>query len=546
MVSRGRVGAEGRGAVVRHALGNPELRWVLGAFLLFNVAEWASWIGLLVWGYGVGGVRGSSVIALVQLVPAAVLAAPLASLMGRLPSRGALPLGYAAQALGYLAVALALVFDSPVVVVGFTASLSALAVTLTRPTHNALLPEVSRTTGDLTAGNAASGTLEAVAAFLGPLSGGVLLNATGVGPMLVVTSALSAVSALMTARLLSGWGRRHPRVRRMVRRGEGDLHTLLRNPAARLMSVLIVAEYALVGMTDILLVVLALDVLDMADSGPGVLGSAIGLGGIAGAGLTFLLIGRARLVPPLVVGAACAGLAFALAGQPGAPVTIVLLLLAVSGAGKLLYDVASRTLIQRLLPDHLLAAMFGLQESFALTGIAAGTLAAPVLVALLGTQGAFIVAGCLMPVTVLASFPMLRRLDAATTVPMDVLALLMRVSALSVLAPRIVERLARDADAELIPAGRQVVQQGDTGTRFYVIASGRASVDIDGSPVRELGCGDWFGEIALLRDVPRTASVKALTDLSLWALDRRSFLSSLMAAPRAVELAEEHIREKYV
>ena len=545
MASRRRGAAEGRVAVVRHALGNPELRWVLGAFLLFNVAEWASWIGLLVWGYGVGGVRGSSAIALVQLVPAALLAAPLASLLGRLPSRRALPLGYAAQALGYLAVGLALVLEAPPVVVGITAAFSLLAVTLTRPTHNALLPEVSLTTSDLTAGNAASGTLEAVATFLGPLAGGVLLAASGAGPLLMVTSALSAVSALMTVRLFTGSGRRSL-VRRRVRRGEGDLRILLKNRVARLMSLLILAEYALVGMTDILLVVLALDVLHMTDSGPGVLGSAIGVGGIAGAALTFMLIGRSTLVPPLVLGAACAGLAFAVAGQTGTPGIVVLLLLAVSGAGKLLYDVASRTFIQRLLPDHLLSAMFGLQESFAMTGTAVGTLAAPLLVASIGTQGAFIVAGCLLPVTVLVSFPKLRRLDAATTVPVEVLALLMQVRPLSVLAPRLLERLARDAVAELVPAGRLVVQQGDTGTRFYIIASGRVAVDIDGSFVRELGSGDWFGEIALLRDVPRTASVTSLTDLSLWVLDRRSFLTAVTGAPYAVELADEHIRERYV
>jgi len=541
----GRRKVDGRGAVVRQALRNPDLRRVLAAYLLFNVAEWATYIGLLVWGYGVGGVRGSSAIALVQLVPAALLAAPAAALLGRLPRGRALAVGYAAQTIGFLAVGVALVTDAPVVVVGITAAVSSVTVTLTRPTNNALLPEISRTTGDLTAGNAASGSLEALATFLGPLTSGLLVAVWGPGGVLLVMGACSAVGVLLTARLVTTAPRRRVVRRAPGSRANGALGTVLRNPAARLMSLLIAAEYALVGMMDILLVVFALDVLGMSDAGPGILNSAIGVGGVAGAALTFILIGRPRLAGPLVLGASCAGLAFALAGQTGAAV-VALLLVAVSGAGKLFYDVASRTFSQRLLPDHQLIAMFGLQEAFMMTGLALGTVAAPALVELVGAQGAFIAAGCFLPLVAVASYRTLRRLDAESAVPADVLALLLQVPILAVLAPRIVERMARDARAREVPAEKSVVRQGDVGTRFYVIASGRVSVDIDGSVIRELGPGDWFGEIALLRDVPRTASITANTDVSLWEVDRESFLASVTAVSRSVELADTHIRDKYV
>ena len=540
----GRVGVEGRGAVVRHALRNPDLRRVLAAYLLFNVAEWATWIGLLVWGYGVGGVRGSAEIALVQLVPSALLAAPAAALLGRLPHGRALALGYAAQTIGFLALGAALVTDAPVAVVGITAAASAITVTLTRPTHNALLPEISRTTDDLSAGNAVSGSLEALATFLGPLASGLVLAVWGVGGVLLVMSGCSAVGVLLTASLVTAAPRRAVVRRASDGRADGALRTVLRNPAARLMSLLIAAEYALVGMMDILLVVLALDVLGMSNAGPGILNSAIGVGGITGAALTFTLIGRPKLAGPLLLAALCLGLAFALAGQSGAPL-VALLLVAVSGAGKLFYDVASRTFIQRLLPDHLLIAMFGLQEAFMMTGIALGTLAAPMLVGLVGSRGAFIAAGCFLPLTAVASYGMLRRLDARATVPIDVLALLLRVPIMAVLAPRIVERMACDAVLERVPTGEIVVRQGDDGTRFYVVASGRVCVDIDGSRIRELGPGDWFGEIALLRDVPRTASVTALTNASLWGVDRESFLASVAAVPHSVELADAHIRDDY-
>jgi hypothetical protein len=324
-------------------------------------------------------------------------------------------------------VAGALLADAPIGVVGLAAAVVSVAITLTRPTHHALLPQISRTTGDLTVGNAASGSLEAIAAFLGALAGGLLLAAWGAGGVLVAMSGTVGVAALR---------------------------------------------------------------------------------------------------------------------QTGLPV-IAMVFVAVSGAGKLFYDVTSRTFTQRLLPDHLLTPTFGLQESFAMIGIALGTLAAPFLVDSVGARAAFVVAGCFLPLTALVSYRSLRRLDAGSAVPLDVLALLERVPILAVLPARILERLARDATEQEAPAGADIVRQGDAGARLYVIASGRARVDIDGTEIRELGPGDWFGEIALLRDVPRTASVTALTAVTLRGLDRESFLPSVAATSSAVEMADSYGRDHY-
>jgi hypothetical protein len=536
----GRAGVEARSEVLRRALRNGALRRVLAAYLVFNVAEWATWIALLVWGYGHGGVRGASAIALVQLVPSALAAAPAAALLGRIPHGRALCLGYAAQSLTFVAVGAALVADLPILVVG-TAVLCSVAIDLTRPVHHATLPEISHTTGDLTAGNAASGALEAVATFVGPLASAVLLALWGPGGVLLAMGGCTLVGVLLTLTLVTG----PPPARAADGTAAQPMRTVLRHPAARLMSLLIAAEYVLVGMTDILLVVLALDVLSMADSGPGILTSAVGVGGIAGALVTLVLIGRQHLATPLVLGAVAAGVAFAATGLATVP-AVAFVLVAVSSAGKMFYDVASRTFIQRLLPDHLLTAMFGLQESLASTGLALGTLAAPALVDGVGPRGAFLAAGLFLPVVALAAYGALRRLDRRAAVPMDVLELLLRVPIVAVLAPRIVERLARDAVAETSPAGAYVVRQGEPGASFYVIASGRVQVDIDGAVVRDLGPGDWFGEIALLRDVPRTASVRSLSDVALWAVDRDTFLTSVAAASQSVAVAERHIRDRYL
>ena len=320
---------------------------------------------------------------------------------------------------------------------------------------------------------------------------------------------------------------------------------MARDPAARLFCALIAAENVLVGMMDILLVVLALEILSMSDAGPGILNSAIGFGGLAGAAVTFLLVGRQRLALALTAGAVTAGVAFAFAGVAG-NVPIALALIAVSGAGKVFFDVASRTFLQRLLPDHLLTAVFGLQESVMMAGIAVGALAAPVLVASVGAEMSFVAAGLFLPLVALAAFTRLRAFDAQAQVPADVLALLLGVPILAVLKPRIVERLARDSVPVLVDADEVVVAEGDPGDRFFVIAAGRVEVTMDGHRVRDLGAGDWFGEIALLRDVPRTATVTATEPTALWAMGRASFLTSVAAAPPAVAVADDYAHDVYV
>ena len=208
-----------------------------------------------------------------------------------------------------------------------------------------------------------------------------------------------------------------------------------------LLSALVAAEYVLIGILDILLVVLALDQLGMSDAGPGVLNSALGIGGMIGAALTVVLIGAKRIAPALVVGAVTAGGAAALAGLSPGPL-VAIALLAVCGAGKVFFDVALRTFVQRLLPDHLLTAVFGLQESMMMAGLAVGALTAPLLVTETSPVAAFVVAGAFLPVVAIAAWWRLARLDASTEVPADRLAVLARVPMLSMLAPRVVERLA--------------------------------------------------------------------------------------------------------
>jgi len=138
-----------------------------------------------------------------------------------------------------------------------------------------------------------------------------------------------------------------------------------------------------------------------------------------------------------------------------------------------------------------------------------------------------IVAGGLLPVLVAVSWPRLRAIDAATTVPLEGLAALRQIPFLALLPPVSLERLASQLIPVSVPAGTAVVTEGETGDRFYAIASGEAVVKRGDETLADLKAGGFFGEIALLRDVPRTATVTARTSLELLALERDVFIAAV-------------------
>jgi MFS family permease len=518
------------------------LRRALPAYLLFNVVEWATWIALLVWAYDAGGVTGASLVAVVQLVPGIVLAPVLAVRADRLPRGRALALGYATQGTAFLGASAALGLGAGFwVVVGF-ATVASVALGATRPVHHAMLPEVAETPEELTAGNAASGSLEAAAVVVGPLASSALILVWGVAGVLGVMGALMLLAAALVA------GLRTP-----APAGGGEMEAahvtervaeVLRDPTARVLTVLVSGEYVLVGMLDILLVVLALDRLGMSDAGPGLLNAMIGVGGLVGSAVALVLVGRWRLVPVVALGGIAAGVPVALAGLTESAL-VASAVITVCGCGKVVFDVGARTLVQRLLPPRLLTSVFGVQESVMDAGLAIGSLVAPGLVLVAGPSGALVLAGLFLPLLVLATAVPLRRLDRRAVVPRDVADLLRGVPFLALLEPGLLDRLAREARTTVAEAGDRVVAEGDRGDRFHVIESGTVEVTIAGEHVRDLGPGQWFGELALLRDRPRSATVTARERLTLRSVDRDTFLGVVGGVGPAVTAANAYAADRY-
>jgi hypothetical protein len=202
-------------------------------------------------------------------------------------------------------------------------------------------------------------------------------------------------------------------------------------------------------------------------------------------------------------------------------------LLGLVGIGNTLVDVSSMTLLQRSADEEMLGRVFGVLESLILGGMAVGALVAPGIVSLLGPRGALVAVGAVLPALLVLTWPGLRRIDAAARVPTEPLELLRRIAIFAPLPPPVLERLASAAAEVHVPPRAEAVAQGAAGDRFYVVRDGRATVEVDGAETGELGPGDFFGEIALLRDVPRTATVRALDELTLYALERDDFLAAV-------------------
>ena len=510
--------------VLRRALRTSAMRRVLVAYLLFGTTELATWVALLVWAYGRGGAAASGTIAVAQLVPSMIVAPFGAVLADRMSRPRALRAGYALQAAGNLVVAVGLFLAAPFWVVAALAALSASTMTLTRPVHHALVPEIARSPEELTAGNSASTAMAALAGFAGPALAGGLLVVADAGWVFIGMGLLGLVATLAVRDIEV--------VQRTVAQEPGSywadaiagLRAVTRDPAASVLTVVVGALFVVIGLLDILAVVLALDVLGTGPGGPGLIASALGVGALVGAGATVALIGRARMVPALLAGVIVIGLSVALAGFSSTFVSALVLFAAV-GLGTAYLDVAAITLLQRNVPPEVLSRVLGVHEALLMGGTALGAAAVPVLVAYLGVRPAFLVSGALLPVIALLAWTRLRRLDREAVPPGPALALLRAVPMFSVLPQPQLEALAGALEpVPSIPAGQTVISQGEAGDHYYLIVSGTARVIRDGRDVSILGPGQGFGEIALLRDVPRTATVRAVDDLELVALAREPFL----------------------
>jgi Cyclic nucleotide-binding domain len=410
------------------------------------------------------------------------------------------------------------------------------AYTMTRPAQASFAPGLARRPEDLAATNVVSGWIESVSTLAAPLLVGVVLTVSTPGALFAVGAALSAAGALLVHRSRDTVAPVNGGNTRSGTSVGTSIAFVRRDTNARNLLLLLFAQAVAIGALDVLYVELAKGVFHLGGNWAGYLNAAFGVGSVVAILVTARLVGHPRLALPLVLSLAGWSIAlFGLGALPGLGVALVLL--GVAGGSRATFDVTGRTLLQRVARPDLLARVFGLLEGLEMAGLALGSLLAPVLFSLGGARAAFIGVGLVLPLAGIAAGGRLLDIDRHATIPVVEIALLRSLPMFAQLPPPTIESLARALGLERVPAGVDVITQGDAGDRLYVIAEGEVDVIADGTCVRTLGRGDAFGEIALLYEVPRTATVRTRSATRLYGLDRETFLVSLTGHSGAVTLA---------
>jgi MFS family permease len=517
---------------------NDDLRRVELAWSGSVVGQWGYEVALAVFAYGAGGATAVGLVALVRLLPAAVVA-PFAALLGdRFQRRRIMVAADLARVCAMGGAAAAVFAGAAALVVYALAVVTALASTAFGPAQSALLPALARSPEELTAANATSTTLESVGFFVGPALGGLLLAVTSAGAVFAATAALFLWSALVLGRISSdSRGDPSAEVESIGREALAGFRAILGERRLRLVVGLYGAQTLVAGIMRVLVVVTALRILGLGPSGVGFLNSADGAGAIAGVLVLLGVITAGRLAGVFGLGILMWGVPLIVLGLwPSVP--LALLCFGIVGVGNILVDVAGLTLLQRTAPDKVRARVFGVFESVFLATIGIGAIVAPLLISAFGPRGALIAAGGGLSVVVLLFWRRLGTVDAPALVPESELALLRNIPIFAPLPPVTLEQLAAHLGHVRVAAGEVVFRKGDHGDRFYVVERGEVTVEPAGRPPVTLGRGGYFGEIALLRDVPRTATVTARTDVELWALERDIFIAAVTGHAPSAEAAD--------
>jgi hypothetical protein len=320
--------------------------------------------------------------------------------------------------------------------------------------------------------------------------------------------------------------------------------TLFAERGLRLLGALLVVVVFFEGTAEVLVVILALDLLHLGHGSVGYLNATWGLGALLGGATLSFLLDRGRLAVALAGGSVAGALATALPAVWVAGVAAYLGWLAI-GLGYTVVEVAGKTLLQRLGSDETLSRVIGSLESARLTAMALGSIGATVLFELLGVRGALLALALLLPLFVGALWNRLRSFEIGAPVAEEQFQLLRGNSIFSPLPVATLERLSHDLVAVEVPVDKAVITQGEAGDRFYLIESGEVEVLEHGEYRRHEGPGESFGEIALLRDVPRTATVRTTKPTTLMALERDRFITAVTGHQRSHQVAHTVVDDRW-
>lgn len=524
-----------RGVLSNSAIRRLEIAWTAGM-----AADGAFLVVLLVVAYNAGGALAAGVLGAIRVAPSIVSAPFAPRLVARFRGDFILAAINVVRSLGAIATTVVVAADLPIELTYVLAAVVAGAGSLVRPIQTALLPAFARSPRELVAANVSSSMGEGLGTFAGPLLAGVLLATTGsvaasVFVAAIFAAAAAAVTGIRFERAVDARGGMSAGSTPKLRLSHAAA-VLRRYPTALVVTSDFAVQSMVRGLLIPLLVVGSIELLDMGDTGVGLLTAAIGLGGLAGAAGALGLHGGSGLGRVFVVALVGWGAPLMLIGAVPVPLVAIAALFA-TGTSNAVLDVSGFTLMQRDVRNEHRVTVFAVSESLWGSGLLLGCLVAPALVGIFGARGAFIAAGAILPVLALAtSRPILQRSPEDADAEKN-LTLLRRNALFAPLPLTALDRLAESLTPVVFVRGDVVMRKGEPGDHYLLVTDGELEVSDEGRLLRTCGPGDGVGEIALLRQVPRTATVVARTPVTAFAIDARAFLAAV-SGPTAAAAAE--------
>jgi MFS family permease len=553
---RGLLGAAGAavretGSSLGSVFRNPNLRKVQLALAGSMIGDWAYSTAVAVWAYGIGGAQAVGIWSAVRLALMATTSPVGAAIADRFPRKTVMVVSDLLRAGLVTAAAVCLFLDLPAITVFVLATVTAVCGSAFRPAQRSLMPALANRPEELTASNGTSSTLESLAFFAGPALGALLIGVADVPVVFLVNAGTFVWSTVLVLgiRVRTPTEPEAPREPGPPESGPGfvsetmaGFRTIVGDRDLLFVTFQVCPQTIVAGASAVFLVVIAVDVLGAGPKGVGFLDSMFGVGAIVGGFVAIARASRRRLARDLTLGVTLWALPLLLVTAWPSSVA-ALAAVVVLGFGNPLVDVNMDTIVQRITPDQVMGRVFGALETCLIATMALGAVAMPFLISWLGLRGALAVLGVAVTALALAGLPRMRALDLRLGRPAG-LSLLQAIPMFAPLSPAVVESLAAGLLRVPVLAGDVVLREGEQSDRFYIIESGLVEVTQDGALLRHEGAGDFFGEIGLLRDVPRTATITAVEDTELLALERDNFLSAVTGQREARSAADDIVTRR--
>ena len=522
--------------------GSRPIRLLLLAWGLCYAGDLAAFTAASVYAYRAGGTGLVGILGLARGLPAALLVLLVTSWSDRVRRERLLIATVVPRALLLGGAAAAMTGGGQAILVVVLVALEGGLASVFRQVQAALLPWLARTPDELTSANTAASVMQSAAMVGGPAIAAGLLAIGAPQSAMFVACGLVAVGAVLLAGVRPLSSEVPVQVAGRLRQLKLDMaagfEAGIRRPGALALVVPAAAQTFARGVLNVLAVVIALDLFGLGSSGVGWLAAALGVGGLLGGPLAVILVRGRRVARCFAGGVAGWGVPMILLAFAHARYWPYLMF-GVMGVANVFDDAGVYSALQQVIPSRVMGRALGVRRAVLLLSMGLGSAVAPLLIHAWGARGTLVATGLLLVVIAALFVPSLRAIDSRISAPGPGFALLRQVSFFGPLPFAIVEHLASELQSATYEPGDVIIREGEPGERFYVIAEGRARASKEGKQLSEMGTADSFGEIALLRQIPRTATVTAISRLQARILPREEFLAAVTGNPESVQSADE-------